>query len=291
MFRLIFLFGISFFSLLPFMKAKAQKVIPIKQTPEYVGDTVKVCDSVFECKIIRSIAGEDTIALDIGTGKSKFTVFLPRSLSFDFSSAEQTLRGKKICVQGKSVSFNGKNGIIVSNKDNIKISQPGVLRWLFYQRVFTPDKKEVHFPTNISEFEVHTFFDSTGFVSAFPVDVPDDPRQPSIYRDDFYGRVFFRLFTDTPLYVFTNHPERIKKYISMHSLEKYYHSLGFLWDLNKRIEKKDLTINYVLKTIGQPNKREQKIITEKVTEILYYNRYNIRLIFIDGIFGSFKLDI
>jgi hypothetical protein len=290
--KIISFIQLVFFITYAFMNVNAQKKNSIKKSNERLGDSLKICDSIYETSIIHSNTAEDTILLNIGNKKnnSNYTILLPRSLSFDYSLAEQTLFGKNICVKGKITSSNGRRNILVSKNEDLKVNDPNCQRWLFYQKVFTPKMKEVYFPPNTTESRISNFFDSTIFVTPFPIDIPDDPRQESKYRDDFYGRVFFKLFTDTPLYVFTNHPERIKNYVSMFSLEKYYRSVGLMWDLNKRVEKKDLKKSYVTSHIGKPDKIELKMIDGKTNEIIHYSRYSLRLFFIENILTNYKLD-
>jgi len=105
-------------------------------------------------------------------------------------------------------------------------------------------------------------------------------------KDD-YSAVGFKMFTDIPIWVITEHPKRIKEYINSFDLSEFLHSWEFEFEIEMCIEKGNLTDIYLLESLGRPDKKT-KLGTAKITlEEWYYSNFGISFYLTDGIVTSY----
>lgn len=78
--------------------------------------------------------------------------------------------------------------------------------------------------------------------------------QPSA---DCLTTVGYKLFSNTPLWVLTEEPDRIPDAIRAFDVRKYLLSWEFEFDLKAFIEKKCLTDAFILETLGPPDDRSK----------------------------------
>lgn len=84
------------------------------------------------------------------------------------------------------------------------------------------------------------------------------------------GTVGFKMFTDTPVWVDTEHPEDIKELIASFDLSEYLHGWQFENDLRSCIQKRNLTDLYLLQSLGAPDRKVSMGSAEQALEEWYY---------------------
>lgn len=101
-------------------KASAQTTVAVKNAAKHIGQTVKICDKVFDGKLITS---SNITLLNIGENASQqLTIMIPAADRAKFKGKpEIDYRGKDIIVTGKLATYKGKPEIIVSDPKQIKI--------------------------------------------------------------------------------------------------------------------------------------------------------------------------
>src|ERR1700756_4849228 len=73
------------------------------------------------------------------------------------------------------------------------------------------------------------------------------------------GRVYYHLFTNKPLWVETADSTKIDSAINSFNLKVFFESSEFERLLEQNVEKKTLTKNFIIETLGQPDKKTQFI--------------------------------
>ena len=106
--------------------------------------------------------------------------------------------------------------------------------------------------------------------------------------DKFAGvsDIGFLLFTNEVKWVLaydTTNYDNIKKAARSFNLNEYFNSFKFEMDLEKYIERKNLSDIFILQTLGKPNDAVKRHNTNYSIELWTYNRLGLTLKFRDGI--------
>jgi hypothetical protein len=73
-------------------------------------------------------------------------------------------------------------------------------------------------------------------------------------KDDF-TTVGFKMFTNKPIWVITKNPEHIQKYVNEFNLLDFLNSWEFKFEIDRCIEKRNLTDLFLLQSLGKPDKK------------------------------------
>lgn len=105
---------------------------------------------------------------------------------------------------------------------------------------------------------------------------------PFVANGDDVTTVGFLLFTDSALWVFTDNPEVIDSAINRFDLQKFYNSVEFRIELEAFIAEGHLTEQFILSTLGEPEKKRKFVSKEGVFYRWYYPTTGYDLIFQEG---------
>ena len=111
----------ALFVLLLIGSAAAQTTIPARSVAKHTGETVTVCEKVFDGKLI---AASNITLLDLGgyNPNPQVVVIIRNADRKKFKGRpEIDYSGKDITVTGKVVMYNGKPGIVVENPKQLKV--------------------------------------------------------------------------------------------------------------------------------------------------------------------------
>src|SRR5687768_3383691 len=106
-------------------------------------------------------------------------------------------------------------------------------------------------------------------------------------RYDCFIVIGFKLFTDQPLWVFTNSSEDIKQLTRTFDYDAYLKSYEFEHDLKQHISKKTLTGVFILETLGPPNKQVKSEGRPDSLERWYYDDLRVILTLKNGFVLSY----
>lgn len=109
------------------------------------------------------------------------------------------------------------------------------------------------------------------------------------FNNDHEVEVFFKLFTNEPILIRCKHPENIKKYVSSFNLKNYFNSWQFESDLSYYIKAKTLTDIYVIKTLGQPDKKTKAVDANNTIETFFYNKLTTAITFTNSIATQYAI--
>ena len=100
------------------------------------------------------------------------------------------------------------------------------------------------------------------------------------------GDVIFKLFTDEPLFVITNQPEKITELIDSFDLQEFLHSWQFTAEIDTNIEN-GISDIYVLETLGPPDDKISSSDGSTQIEQWHYAPYGLTLFFTNGLVSSY----
>ena len=110
-----------FFTTLIASLASAQVKIPSKQAAKHIGETVMVCDKVYDTKFF----DESGLALlDLGGNHPNqfLTVVINKEDRGKFKDKpEDYFKGTNVCVTGKIIDYHGKPEIVVTDPKDLKV--------------------------------------------------------------------------------------------------------------------------------------------------------------------------
>lgn len=95
--------------------------------------------------------------------------------------------------------------------------------------------------------------------------------------------VTFKLFTNDPLYIFTEDKSLIDKAIKSFNLEKFFNSFDFTNELDKHIENKDLSDLILVQTLGKPSSITESNLNRRKVSLWTYTEKSIQLTLFEGI--------
>jgi hypothetical protein len=129
--------------------------------------------------------------------------------------------------------------------------------------------------------DINKDFDNCGRVK---IETPFCSQEPGA---DCLTSVGYKLFTDTPLWVLTNSPEKIPEAVKAFNVREYLLSWEFESDLETFIKKKCLTDAFILKTLGAPDDRSKYFSQSIEFENWYYEPLGLKLTLTKGIVTSY----
>jgi micrococcal nuclease len=97
----------------------AQKKIAAKDAVNHKGETLMICDKVFNTEVSKT---ENTTLLYVGSEDGRYLTILvkgPEHPKFNWHP-ERDFKGRAICVTGKIVDYNGKPAIYVTEASQLK---------------------------------------------------------------------------------------------------------------------------------------------------------------------------
>ncbi|MEO7990145.1 MAG: hypothetical protein ABI663_11420 [Chryseolinea sp.] len=104
---------------------------------------------------------------------------------------------------------------------------------------------------------------------------------------DYLTTIGYKLFTNKPLWVLTQTPEKIKEAIEVFSIEEFFESYKFELELEKGIKARTLTDAFILETLGQPNKRTKYFDNSIEFQNWTYDIHNLELTLKKGIVTAY----
>lgn len=132
--------------------------------------------------------------------------------------------------------------------------------------------------------DINADFDKEGRIKTF------SPMCWASAKYDCFTVIGYKLFTDQPLWVFTNSNENITKLVKSFDYQKYLVSSHFSSDLNDHVKKRTLTEGFILETLGSPDKIDSGRDVDRVGTSWTYVKLGVLLIFEDGLVtGSQRL--
>lgn len=99
---------------------KSQTSISINEVSKHIGETVKICDSVYTT---RALGGLTLINLGAAFPKQLLTVVIYKDDIAKFTTPEKTYLNKKVCITGKLVLYNEKPQIVVTEPKQILLNE------------------------------------------------------------------------------------------------------------------------------------------------------------------------
>jgi hypothetical protein len=115
------LLSVAAFAVFFVYKAAAQTIVTAKNASKHIGQTVKICDNVFDGKLVTPA---NITLLDIGGNNpnQQLTLMIPAAYRNKFKGRpEVDYRGKDVIVTGKLIAYKGKPEIIITNPKQLKI--------------------------------------------------------------------------------------------------------------------------------------------------------------------------
>ncbi len=100
---------------------------------------------------------------------------------------------------------------------------------------------------------------------------------------DDLSTVGFKMFTDEPLWVITEHPQNIKQQIASFSLQEFFDSWKFESAIESCIKNRNLTDLYLLQTLGKPASRTRTSDGNNSIEQWTYANLGISFFLINGV--------
>jgi len=97
----------------------AQKKITAKDAASHKGETLMICDKVFNTEVAKT---GNTTLLYVGSSDGTYLTILvkgPEHPKFNWHP-ERDFKGRRICVTGKIVDYNGKPAIYVTEASQLK---------------------------------------------------------------------------------------------------------------------------------------------------------------------------
>jgi len=97
----------------------AQKKISAKEAANHNGETLMICDKVFNTEVAKT---GNTTLLYVGASDGRYLTVLvkgPEHPKFNWHP-ERDFKDRKICVTGKIVDYNGKPAIYVTEASQLK---------------------------------------------------------------------------------------------------------------------------------------------------------------------------
>lgn len=139
--------------------------------------------------------------------------------------------------------------------------------------LYLPDGTELEWPevTNLATV-LSTHFPGVLSRGHYVPDQEDDP----------VAIVYFELFSDRPMFVYTRHPERVTQYIASYDHRAYLTSWQFPFDLRSEGLLNGVTDLYFFEAIGAPDSRVARSTAGGQYEIWRYSQYRVSLEFRDG---------
>lgn len=125
--------------------------------------------------------------------------------------------------------------------------------------------------------DINADFDKEGRIKTF------SPMCWDSAKYDCFTIIGYKLFTDQPLWVFTNSDEDITKLVRSFDYQKYLVSSNFYSDLNDHVKKRTLTEGFILETLGSPDKIDGGRDVDRVVTSWIYVKLGVLLIFEDGL--------
>ncbi|MGN6395941.1 MAG: hypothetical protein ACTHMI_10275 [Mucilaginibacter sp.] len=101
------------------LNCRAQKRINAKDAANHKGETLMVCDKVFNTEVART---GNTTLLYVGSEDGRYLTVLvkgPDHPKFNWHP-ERDFKGRTICVSGKIVDYNGRPAIYVTDPSQLK---------------------------------------------------------------------------------------------------------------------------------------------------------------------------
>jgi hypothetical protein len=132
-----------------------------------------------------------------------------------------------------------------------------------------------------SIIDINGDFDKDGRIKIF------SPMCWDSTRYDCFTVIGYRLFTDEPLWVFTNSSEEIPHLVKAFNFQEYLRSSQLDHDLKDHITKETLTDDFILETLGVPDKSD--IVDEgRKNETWTYSKLGLVLGFEDGLLTAYQ---
>lgn len=148
---------------------------------------------------------------------------------------------------------------------------------LFYYPDGKPYKKACR---TISD--INADFDNDGRIGTF------SPMCWDSARYDCFVVIGYKLFTDRPLWVFTNNRRKIPEFLSAFDYTKYLESTHLDSDFKDHIIKKTLTDEFIMETFGLPNRIDRNPDIHVEREHWVYLKPAIMLTFEDGLVIAYQ---
>ena len=130
--------------------------------------------------------------------------------------------------------------------------------------------------------DINADFDKEGRIRTF------SPMCWDSAKYDCFTVIGYKLFTDQPLWVFTNSDEDITKLVKSFDYQKYLGSPHFYYDLNEHVKKRTLTEGFILETLGSPNNIDIDGNDDRETKNWTYAKLGVVLIFKDGLVTGYQ---
>jgi len=108
------------FLMLLALSCSAQKKITAKDASAHGGETVMVCDKVFNTETIK---GENTTLLYLGSDNGQYLTAIvkgPSNPRFKWHP-ERDFKGRAVCLSGKIADYKGRPAIYVTDASQLKI--------------------------------------------------------------------------------------------------------------------------------------------------------------------------
>ena len=147
---------------------------------------------------------------------------------------------------------------------------------LFYYPDGKPYKRECK---NIAD--INADFDREGRIKVF------SPMCWDSTRYDCFVVIGYKLFTNQPLWVFTNTSEKIPEFVNSFNYHEYLESPHFDHDIKQQIAKRTLTDEFIMEAFGIPNQTNRVGEGEGTKEYWTYLARGLVLTFEDGLVTAY----
>ena len=151
----------------------------------------------------------------------------------------------------------------------------------FSQNTYYPDGKKYTGEANTIN-QLNKVFEENGLCYTH---MPAGESHPD-FEDD-YTLVAFKLFTNKPLYVITENPNKIQKAINSFDIDKFFDSYHFEMALESYIDKGNLFDLFILETLGTPSKQSTYYEKDVRIDRWSYSELGVTLTFKNGIATSY----
>lgn len=130
--------------------------------------------------------------------------------------------------------------------------------------------------------DINADFDSEGRIRTF------SPMCWDSARYDCFVVIGYKLFTDQPLWVFTNSYENITEFVKTFNYQQYLGGPHFDHDLKDHITRRTLTDNFILEAFGVPNETDRIDDVNGEKEYWTYVERGLILTFEDGLVTAYQ---
>jgi len=148
-----------------------------------------------------------------------------------------------------------------------------------FSQVYLPNGTPKEFPKNSTVGEIQKAFDPQ---ERFTMDI--------CKYDEEYVVVYYKFFTNKPLFIITDTKKYLKKSLKHFNFSKYMRGPLVEIDLKRYMKKRLLTDLYALETLGKPDDLKKNVTGDIEYELWFYNNYNLILKILNGyVIGFMRL--